>query len=281
MQFSFVADRYQYLAGIGGDGGDRRRRRARRGQTAGGGAEGRNGSGRGGADRPGRPLTWRQGGGIYQDGVTFFSHVVAHNPTAREAHRQSGRGADRGGTLGKKPSPPSASLWSWPRRRPASTPTWEPRWSCWIRMDEGRGAVAPRSGAQSTLDLMPCRIWLRDEGHAETPRRSARPLPPPRRGQPPPQPENAHTRPWGTALFTWAGSTRALDALEHALALDPRREDIRTNPRRGAGDPAPPRRARRVARGAIAGCMGGEARSVRCVNHRDTGDIDKIDPTLG
>ena len=30
-------------------------------------------------------LTWRQAG-IYRDGVTFFSHILAHNPEARDAH---------------------------------------------------------------------------------------------------------------------------------------------------------------------------------------------------
>ena len=32
-----------------------------------------------------RVLTWRQAG-IYRDEITFFSHVVAHNPEARDAH---------------------------------------------------------------------------------------------------------------------------------------------------------------------------------------------------
>ena len=94
MQFSFVADRFQYLAGIGvlavllgaaahGVG----RLRARERSVA--------------ALRYGSwglvavvvvllgALTWRQAG-IYRDEITFFSHVVALNPEARDAHLNLG-----------------------------------------------------------------------------------------------------------------------------------------------------------------------------------------------
>ncbi|MYC82366.1 MAG: tetratricopeptide repeat protein [Acidobacteria bacterium] len=84
MQFSLVADRFQYLAGLGvmavllgaaRCGVDRLPATARR-AAAGAlvlalamlGA-----------------LTWRQAG-IYRDEVTFFSHILAHNPQARDAH---------------------------------------------------------------------------------------------------------------------------------------------------------------------------------------------------
>ena len=84
MQFSLVADRFQYLAGLGllavllgaaRRGVDRLAAPARR-AAAGAlvlllavlGA-----------------LTWRQAG-IYRDDVTFFSHILAHNPKARDAH---------------------------------------------------------------------------------------------------------------------------------------------------------------------------------------------------
>ena len=96
MQFSFVADRFQYLAGIGAIA-----------VLVGGAARG--------ADR--LPvslrlgtkgafivvlallgtLTWRQSG-IYRDEVTFFSHIVSLNPEARDAHLNLGSalfGADR------------------------------------------------------------------------------------------------------------------------------------------------------------------------------------------
>ena len=84
MQFSLVADRFQYLAGLGvlavllgaaRCGVDRLPAPARR-AAAGAlvlalamlGA-----------------LTWRQAG-IYRDDVAFFSHILAHNPEARDAH---------------------------------------------------------------------------------------------------------------------------------------------------------------------------------------------------
>ena len=83
MQFSFVADRFQYLAGLGV-----------LAVLIGAAAHGAN-------RLPGGlrmaacgvavvvvgllgALTWRQAG-IYQDEVTFFSHVVALNPAARRA----------------------------------------------------------------------------------------------------------------------------------------------------------------------------------------------------
>ena len=84
MQFSLVADRFQYLAGLGvlavllgtaKCGVGRLPSAARTAATAALilvlamlGA-----------------LTWRQAG-IYRDGVTFFSHILAHNPEARDAH---------------------------------------------------------------------------------------------------------------------------------------------------------------------------------------------------
>ena len=89
MQFSFVADRYQYLAGIGL-------------MTVLVGAA-TSGVGR-------LPEGWRKGAtgvavvaliamgtltyqqaGIYWDEVTFFTHIVSHNPTARGAYQNLGR----------------------------------------------------------------------------------------------------------------------------------------------------------------------------------------------
>ncbi len=88
MQFSFVADRHQYLAGIG-----------LIAVLVGAAARGAS-----------RLPTWRKGAAgaaavvlvvlgvltwrhaeIYRDEVTFFAHVVAHNPTARGAQQNLGK----------------------------------------------------------------------------------------------------------------------------------------------------------------------------------------------
>ena len=88
MQFSFVADRFQYLAGIGvlavligaaAHGVAKLPARYRRGAL---------GLAVAVVVALGT-LTWRQAG-IYRDGITLFSHVVAHNPVARDAHLNLG-----------------------------------------------------------------------------------------------------------------------------------------------------------------------------------------------
>ncbi len=92
MQFSFVADRYQYLAGIGLIAvvaaaasracqrglGALPAHRTRPAQLAIGAA---------GAAilAVAGLLTWNQAG-LYRDPGTFFTHVIAHNPQARSAH---------------------------------------------------------------------------------------------------------------------------------------------------------------------------------------------------
>ena len=88
MQFSFVADRFQYLAGIGvlavliGAAVHGANQLPRGSQMAACGLAvvvvGLLGT-----------LTWRQAG-IYQDEVAFFSHIVALNPAARDAHLNLG-----------------------------------------------------------------------------------------------------------------------------------------------------------------------------------------------
>ena len=84
MQFSLVADRFQYLAGLGvlavivgaaAHGAHRMPAGGRR-VAAGGLAV---------VLALLSTLTWLQTG-IYRDGVTLFSHIVAHNPDARDAH---------------------------------------------------------------------------------------------------------------------------------------------------------------------------------------------------
>ena len=88
MQFSFVADRFQYLAGIGL-------------MALLIGVAARHAQRLSGALRLGAAgafvvvlavlgtLTWHQAA-IYRDEITFFSHIVAHNPEARDAHMNLG-----------------------------------------------------------------------------------------------------------------------------------------------------------------------------------------------
>ena len=88
MQFSLVADRFQYLAGIGvlavligaaAHGVGRLPDAYRRGALGLAAA----------VVVVLGALTWRQAG-VYRDEVTLFSHVVAHNPEARDAHLNLG-----------------------------------------------------------------------------------------------------------------------------------------------------------------------------------------------
>ena len=98
LQYSFVADRYQYLAGIGV-----------LAVLIGGAAHGVGRlPDRFRAVRIGAcaltavvvaalgALTWRQAG-VYRDEITLFSHVVAHNPAARDAHLNLGNALNMAG----------------------------------------------------------------------------------------------------------------------------------------------------------------------------------------
>ena len=90
MQFSFVADRHQYLAGLGltavlaGS--------AARGAEWLPGASWRRCASGGAAVVLAAlaVLTWRHAG-VYRDEVTLFTHVVAHNPAARGARQNLGK----------------------------------------------------------------------------------------------------------------------------------------------------------------------------------------------
>ena len=90
MQFSFVADRHQYLAGMGlmavlvgaaARGAERLPARGWRRCAAGAAAA---------VLAVLAALTWRHAG-IYRDEVTFFTHVVARNPEARAAQQNLGK----------------------------------------------------------------------------------------------------------------------------------------------------------------------------------------------
>ena len=98
MQFSFVADRHQYLAGLG-----------LTTVLAGAAARGADWLPSAGWRRCASGaaavvlaalavLTWRHAG-VYRDEVTLFTHVVAHNPAARGARQNLGKALLDGGRL--------------------------------------------------------------------------------------------------------------------------------------------------------------------------------------
>ena len=222
MQFSFVADRYQYLAGIG--------LTAVLAGAAAHGARKLPEAGRKGAMGVAvavlivlGALTWRQAE-IYRDGVTFFSHVIAHNPTAREAHRNLGEALTREG-----------------------------RWEEALAAFRIAAALAPEE-AREHSNVGAALIMLDRMDEAEEPLRHALALNPrskyalqnlaameamrERHGEAldlyrrlveagPRNPDAYHGL--GTALYHLGRPDEALDALERALALDPTREDVRTN----------------------------------------------------
>ena len=222
MQFSFVADRYQYLAGIG-----------LTAVLAGAAAQG--------ADR--LPEGWRKGAAgvavavlfvlgvltwrqaeIYRDGVTFFSHVIAHNPTAREAHRNLGEALTKEGRWeealaafriavdlapeeAREHSNVGAALIMLDRMDEAEEPlrhalALNPRSRYALQNLAAMEAMRKRHG--EALDLYRRLVAV----HPRNP--------------------SAHHG-MGTALYHLGRLDEALDALERALVLDPAREDIRTN----------------------------------------------------
>ena len=222
MQFSFVADRYQYLAGIG--------------VTAVLVGAAAHGAGR-------LPETWRRGAAgaaavilivlgtltwqhadIYRDGVTFFNHVIAYNPTAREVHRNLGEAL-------------------------AKHDRWEEALAAFrIAVEHAPDDARDHSNVGAAL------IVLKRLDEAEDPFRRALELNPRsvyalqnlavleverrryenaldvyrRLVKVSPRNPSAHHG-VGTALYYMGRFDEALDALERALALDPMREDIRTN----------------------------------------------------
>ena len=222
MQFSFVADRYQYLAGIG--------------VTAVLVGAAAHGAGR-------LPETWRKGAvgvaavvlivlgtltwrqaDLYRDGETFFNHVIAHNPTAREAHRNLGEALTKQGR-------------------------WEEALAAFrIAVEHAPDDARDHSNVGAAL------IVLGRLDEAEEPFRRALALDPHsvyalqnlavlesqrqryeaaldvyrRLVKVNPRSPSAHHG-VGTSLYYMGRLDEALDALERALALDPMREDIRTN----------------------------------------------------
>ncbi len=118
MQFSFVADRFQYLAGIGvlavfiGAG-----TRAA-GRLPAGTRKGVLGVALlGVAALAG--LSWKQSH-VYRDPVVFFSHIIAHNPQARDAHLNLGNALWKAGRRDEMLAPSRIAV----QQRPDSAPAY-------------------------------------------------------------------------------------------------------------------------------------------------------------
>ena len=223
MQFSFVADRYQYLAGVGltavlvgaaaHGAGKLTGEAQRRGVMAGAAA----------VLLVLGALTWRQAG-IYRDGETFFSHVIAHNPTAREAHRNLGEALTREGRWEEA----LAAFHIAVEHAPEDAREHSNIGAALImldRLDEAeeplRRAIAldPRS-VYALQNLAAAEaMWKRYDEALALYRRLAEAAP---------RNPSAHHG-MGTALFHLGRLDEALESLERALALDPARGDVRTN----------------------------------------------------
>ena len=222
MQFSFVADRYQYLAGIGpiavltGAAAYAARRVSARWRMAAAGFAAAVLAVLG-------TLTFRQAE-IYRDGVTFFGHIVAHNPTAREAHRNLGEALVKAGRL-------EAALAAFriaARQAPNDARDRSNVGAGLImlgRIDEGAEhlhralALDPRS--VYALQNLAATEAMRKR-HTEALRLYRR------LAEVDPRNPSAHHG-VGTALFYLGRHAEALEALDRGVSLDPARRDIRVN----------------------------------------------------
>ena len=222
MQFSFVADRYQYLAGIG--------------VTAVLVGAAAHGAGR-------LPETWRKGAvgvaavvlivlgiltwrqaDLYRDGETFFNHVIAHNPTAREAHRNLGEALTKQGRWKEALVAFRIAV----EHAPEDARDHSNVGAALIvlgRLDEAeepfRRALALNPRSVYALQNLAVLEFERQryEAALNVYRRLVAVNP---------RNSSAH-RGVGNSLYYLGRLDEALDALERALALDPTREDIRTN----------------------------------------------------
>ncbi len=222
MQFSFVADRYQYLAGIGllavASGAAAVAAGAlalpwRRGAAAAGAV----------AIAVLAVLTFRQAE-LYRDGVTFFSHIVAHNPTARQAHRNLGEALVKA----ERPQEALEAFLIAAELAPEDARD---------RSNVGAGLVMldrhdeAREHLRHALALDPRSTYaLQNLAALETMReRYPQSLSLYRRlAEIVPHSPDAHHG-MGTALYYLNRLEESLAALERALALDPARQDIRKN----------------------------------------------------
>ncbi len=222
MQFSFVADRYQYLAGIGVMAVLTGAAAHGAGRLPGGWRKGAAGGAAAVLVLLGT-LTWRQAD-LYRDGVTFFGHIVAHNPTAREAHRNLGEALTTQGRWEEA----LAAFHIAEELAPEDPREHSNIGAALImldRLDEAEEPLRraleldPRS-VHALQNLAAAQVMWKRYGEAlDLYRRLAEVDP----GNP-----SAHHG-MGTALHHLGRPDEALESLERALALDPRREDIRTN----------------------------------------------------
>ena len=222
MQFSFVADRYQYLAGIGpiaavvsaAAHGAMRLPRAWRSAAAGGAAAALVVLG---------TLTWRQAG-IYRDGETLFRHVIAHNPTAREAHLNLGEALTKAGRWDEALAAFRIAV----EHAPDDPRGHSNVGATLIMLDRLDEAEAPLRRAlehdpdsiHALQNLAAAEVMWKRYGAALALYR--------RLVEIDPRNPSAH-RGVGTALYHLDRPDEALASLERALVLDPTRADIRTN----------------------------------------------------
>ncbi len=223
MQFSFVADRHQYLAGMGlmavlvgaavrGVG----RLPAEVWRRCAGGAAAA-------ALAVLAALTWRHAG-VYRDGVTLFTHVVAHNPTARFAHRNLGEALTAEGRWDEALAVFRVAA----EQAPDDDRDHSNVGAALVMLDRLEEA---EERLRHALELDPKSVYALQNmaSLAVSRKRYGEALDLYRRlVEVNPRNPSAHHG-VGTALYFLGRPAEALKALERALALDPARDDIRTN----------------------------------------------------
>ena len=223
MQFSFVADRHQYLAGAG-------LIAVAVGSAAHGAGRLPAGLWRRGAAAAAAAvlmvlavLTWRHAE-VYRDGLSLFTHVVAHNPEARFAHRNLGEALSVDGRWDEA----LAAFRVAAEQAPGDDRDHSNVGAALVMLDrldeaEERLRHALSLDPKSTYALQNmASLAVRRERHGEALDLYRRLV------EVDPRNPSAHHG-VGTALYFLGRPAEALKALERALALDPARGDIRTN----------------------------------------------------